>query len=367
MSNWDLMMPGMGLIAIGTTGVTIAYSGIAHTFVDGLHALTGLTLILGLIFFSTGLLEGGISTSNRAKATTLVVLSIALAFGTFAFTLSSVSSVPVFAGVLLIIVIPAVVIAYVAMKIPEYAKPVAGIFILASGAGIAAYVGFGLSGPDTYLINEQPIEEIMEEVEEAAPKAPVFKISILAGSSVQENPDYEPDLAHVTKGYIIEWANDDNTIHTATSAVDFGETFDSSMINPGEIFQIDTSNLELVEYQYMCIVHPWMTASFVLEEIKEPVKVDVSIPQGASIEQIGQFYYDPTDISVSIGTTVVWTNNDNAAHTATSGSLEQGISGEFDSDLIPPGGTFEHTFNTADTRDYFCLLHPWMKGTVTVE
>jgi plastocyanin len=361
------MMPGMGLIAIGTPGVKIAYSGIAHTFVDGLHALTGLTLILGLIFFSTGLLEGGISTSNRAKATTLVVLSIALAFGTFAFTLSSVSSVPVFAGVLLIIVIPAVVIAYVAMKIPEYAKPVAGIFILASGAGIAAYVGFGLVGPDTYLISEQPVEEITEQIEEVISTAPMFKISILAGSSVQENPDYEPDLAHVTKGHIIEWVNDDNTIHTATSAVDFGETFDSSMINPGETFQIDTSNLELGEYQYMCIVHPWMTASFVLEEAKEPVKADVSIPQGASIQQIGQVYYDPTDISVSIGTTVVWTNNDNAAHTATSGSLEQGISGEFDSDLIPPGGTFEYTFNTADTRDYFCLLHPWMKGTVTVE
>ena len=367
MSNWDLMMPGMGLIAIGTTGVTIAYSGIAHTFVDGLHALTGLTLILGLIFFSTGLLEGGISTSNRAKATTLVVLSIALAFGTFAFTLSSVSSIPVFAGVLLIIVIPAVVIAYVAMKIPEYAKPVAGIFILASGAGIAAYVGFGLVGPDTYLINEQPVEEITEQIEEVISTVPVFKISILAGSSVQENPDYEPDLAHVTKGHIIEWSNDDNTIHTATSAVDFGETFDSSMINPGETFQIDTSNLELGEYQYMCIVHPWMTASFVLEEAKEPVKVDVSIPQGASIQQIGQVYYDPTDISVSIGTTVVWTNNDNMAHTATSGSLEQGISGEFDSDLMPPGESFEYTFNTADTFDYFCLLHPWMIGTVNVE
>ena len=138
------------------------------------------------------------------------------------------------------------------------------------------------------------------------------------------------------------------------------------MINPGEIFQFDTSNLELGEYQYMCIVHPWMTASFVLEEAKEPVKADISIPQGASIQQIGQVYYDPTDISVSIGTTVVWTNNDNAAHTATSGNLEQGISGEFDSDLIPPGGTFEHTFNTASTNNYFCLLHPWMKGTVTV-
>ena len=41
MSNWDLMMPGMGLTAIGLAGVTISYAGVAHTFIDGMHALTG--------------------------------------------------------------------------------------------------------------------------------------------------------------------------------------------------------------------------------------------------------------------------------------------------------------------------------------
>jgi len=356
-------MPGMGLTAIGIAGVTLSYAGIAHTFIDGMHALTGLTLIIGLIFFSAGVLEGGVSTSNRAKATTLVVLSIVLSFGTFAFTLSPVSSVPVFAGLLLIIVVPAVVIAYVAMKIPEYTKPVAGIFILAAGAGIAAYIGFGLVGPEPYLIGQPPLEEIIEVV----PTASVFKISILAGSSEEGNPDYEPDLAHVTKGHIIEWTNDDSLAHTATSSIDFGETFDSSLLNAGETFRLDTSNLELGEYEYFCIVHSWMTASFVLEEEKEPVKVNVAIPQGAGIQQIGQIYYDPADIRISVGTTVVWTNNDNAAHTVTSGTLEQGISGEFDSDLMPPRGSFEHTFNVVGASDYFCILHPWMKGSVTVE
>ena len=50
MSNWDLMMPGMGLTSIGLAGVVISYSGIAHTFIDGMHALTGLTMFIGLIF-----------------------------------------------------------------------------------------------------------------------------------------------------------------------------------------------------------------------------------------------------------------------------------------------------------------------------
>ena len=74
-------MPGMGLTAIGLAGLTLSYAGIAHTFIDGMHALTGLTMFVGLIFLAAGILDGGVSTSNRAKATTLVILSIALGFG----------------------------------------------------------------------------------------------------------------------------------------------------------------------------------------------------------------------------------------------------------------------------------------------
>ena len=370
MSNWDLMMPGMGLTAIGVTGVTIAYSGIAHTFIDGMHALTGLTMIVGLIFLSAGILEGGVSTSNKAKATTLVILSIALAFGTFAFTLTPLSSIPVFAGVLLAIAMPSIVIAYVSMKIPEYAKPVAVIFVLAAGAGIAAYVGFGLSGPEPYLISKQQPEETektIEKTQETAPSAPVFKISILVDSSQQGNPDYDPDIAHVTKGNIIEWTNNDSVAHTVTSSADAGATFDSSLMDPASIFQVDTSKLEDGEYQYACMVHPWMTASFVLEEAKEPVKTDVSIVKGASTQQEGQIYFDPAEISVSIGTTIVWTNNDDSMHTVTSGTLEEGPSSDFDSGMISAGQTFEHAFDSAGVWNYYCAVHPWMKGTVTVE
>jgi len=160
MSNWDLMMPGMGLTAIGLAGVFISYAGIAHTFIDGMHALTGLTMFFGLIFLSAGILEGGVSTSNKAKATTLVIIAITLSFAMVGVVSSTVSTIPVFAGIMMIVAIPAIVIAYVAMKFPMYAKPMSIIFILASIAGIASYVGFGLVGPDTYLIHEEVIEEI---------------------------------------------------------------------------------------------------------------------------------------------------------------------------------------------------------------
>ena len=61
-------MPGGGLTAIGLAGLVTSYSGIAHTFIDGMHALTGLLFMFGLIIMTAGLLEGGISTSNRTKA-----------------------------------------------------------------------------------------------------------------------------------------------------------------------------------------------------------------------------------------------------------------------------------------------------------
>jgi len=57
MSNWDLMMPGMGLTAIGLAGVFISYSGVAHTFIDGMHALTGLTMFLFGLLLTFGVLQ----------------------------------------------------------------------------------------------------------------------------------------------------------------------------------------------------------------------------------------------------------------------------------------------------------------------
>jgi len=357
----------MGLVAIGIAGVFIAYSGIAHTFIDGMHALTGLTMFFGLIFLSAGILEGGVSTSTKAKATTLVIIAIALSFGMVGLAINTISTVPVFAGVMMIIAIPAIFIAYVTTKYPTYAKPMAIIFILASVVAIGSYVGFGFSGPQPYLISEEPIELIEELIEGVSPGAPVFSISILVGSAEQDNPDYEPDVAFIPQGHNIEWTNEDSVVHTVTSSVDFGDTFDSSLIDAGAVFKIDTSELALGEYEYMCIVHPWMIASIVIEESQEPVTTEVSIPLGAGIQQIGQIYYDPQDITVSTGTTVKWTNNDDTIHTVTSGIPEGGPSGIFDSVIIDAGSTFEYTFSSSETIDYYCIVHPWMIGSVTAE
>ena len=261
-------MPGGGLTAIGLAGLVTSYSGLAHTFIDGMHALTGLLFMFGLIIMAAGILEGGVSTSNRTKATGLAVISIVLGFATFATTMTENSTLPLFAGLLIMIAIPAIVISYFAMKMPTYLKPIGVIFILAFGTGIGLYMAFGFVSPEQYLVATE-VEEAVEVIEETVQEGPLFVISMLAGSAEQGAPDYEPDEAIVSQGHIIEWINDDEVSHTATSSVDFGETFDSGLLNAGESYKLDTNKLDLGTYEYMCIVHPWMVSTIIIEESVE--------------------------------------------------------------------------------------------------
>ena len=265
MSNWELVMPGGGLTAIGMAGLVTSYSGLAHTFIDGMHALTGLLFFFGLIFLGAGILDGGVSTSNRTKATVLVTISIILSFGAMGFVGSESTTLPTVAGLLMMITVPGIVIAYMATKMPQYVKPVGLIFIFAIGLGITVFFGFGILGPTGYLLPEA-VEEAVEEIVQEIPEGEIFAISILAGSDEQGNPDYDPDVATISKGSVIQWTNDDVVMHTVTSSLDFGETFDSSILNAGERFLLDSNKLDIGSYEYMCVVHPWMVASIVIEE-----------------------------------------------------------------------------------------------------
>ena len=88
---------------------------------------------------------------------------------------------------------------------------------------------------------------------------------------------------------------------------------------------------------------------------------------GAGVQQDGQIYYDPEVINVDVGTTVVWDNVDSTLHTVTSGTPSDGPDGLFDSSIISAGDTYKYTFDVAGPIDYFCIVHPWMVGTVNVE
>ena len=96
----------------------------------------------------------------------------------------------------------------------------------------------------------------------------------------------------------------------------------------------------------------------------------VSVPSGTSVPgcEATNECYIPADVSIDIGGEVTWSNDDTAAHTVTSGTAEGGPDGNFDSSLFMAGSTFSVKFTDYEpgTYDYFCMVHPWMVGTVTV-
>ncbi len=69
--------------------------------------------------------------------------------------------------------------------------------------------------------------------------------------------------------------------------------------------------------------------------------------------------YDPSDVEVSVGDTVQWTNVGDLGHTVT---FDDGP----DSGSLSTDDRFSHTFEEAGEFGYVCAIHPTMTGTVTV-
>ncbi|MDQ3969432.1 MAG: plastocyanin/azurin family copper-binding protein [Thermoproteota archaeon] len=92
--------------------------------------------------------------------------------------------------------------------------------------------------------------------------------------------------------------------------------------------------------------------------------VPVSIVPGSA--SLTTDAYQPNPVQVSVGETVTWTNDDSQPHTVTSGQ-DVTPDGRFDSGIMVPDATFEHTFTEAGEYRYFCLLYPNMAGTVQVD
>jgi len=75
---------------------------------------------------------------------------------------------------------------------------------------------------------------------------------------------------------------------------------------------------------------------------------------------IEDFDFDPADVAIQPGDTIMWVNRGNTPHTVTSDD------GHFDSEVLNPGESFMFTFPEAVTFSYHCEIHPSMTGSVTV-
>ena len=83
-------------------------------------------------------------------------------------------------------------------------------------------------------------------------------------------------------------------------------------------------------------------------------------PTDGNSVAIKNFAFVPPSLGVVSGTTVTWTNQDDVAHTVSADDDKTFDAG------VEPGQTFQFTAGAAGTYPYFCRVHPFMKGTLTV-
>jgi plastocyanin len=77
--------------------------------------------------------------------------------------------------------------------------------------------------------------------------------------------------------------------------------------------------------------------------------------------KIDNFVFTPAEAQISVGTTVVWTNDDDIPHTVVDADHK------WKSSALDTGDKFSHTFTEPGTFDYFCSLHPHMTGKIIVK
>ena len=75
---------------------------------------------------------------------------------------------------------------------------------------------------------------------------------------------------------------------------------------------------------------------------------------------IDNFTFNPETVTIQVGTTIVWENNDDIPHSIVE------TTGKFHSAALDTEDKFSFTFNQAGTFSYFCGLHPRMTGKIVV-
>ncbi len=102
----------------------------------------------------------------------------------------------------------------------------------------------------------------------------------------------------------------------------------------------------------------------ILYQLKDIPSYAITIPYSSQ----GNSHFEPGEVNIPLGMTVIWFNNDHAYHTVTTLSNSSYSPPEkFDSKFIPVnGGSFIHHFNKAGIYDYFDQQHPSNHGRIIV-
>jgi plastocyanin len=289
-------------------------------------------------------------------------------------------------GLAIVVVVMAVGAAIAIPNWHNFAKnppPVSTITTQATTSGAAAGGGASNAATGGVAQSSQPVTQPGTTV-----------VAILAGASVQGNPNFSPATAKLPLNSKVVWQNKDNTVHTATSGTgasdpNSGKIFDTKLINAGS----SSTPVELKGAKvgdvipYYCQIHPYMTAKLTVSAASPSgggaaatsssattstaatTGPTLTILAGASVQ--GNPAYKPDPITAKKGDTIQVINKDNTLHTVTSGkTLEDPNKGkQFDTSMINAGATAKISTASLNAGQYpfHCDVHPYMTGTLKVQ
>jgi len=250
--------------------------------------------------------------------------------------------------------------------------------------------------PVTQIRTERPAAQ-----QQQAPAAGTTAITILQGAAVQGSPDYDPDKAQVPLGNKIVWDNQDTVPHTATSGSGPSDPNNAKLFDTGIITGGEKSNpVEITGAKqgdtiaYHCTVHPYMTGELTIGAAgaqgggggqaggnatgaaqngtagagAAAGGPTINILEGASVQ--GSPDYDPDQLTAKKGDEVTVVNQDTVPHTVTSGTgpSDPNSAKQFNTSIINGGESAKISLAqvNAGQYDFYCMIHPYMTGKMTV-
>jgi plastocyanin len=208
---------------------------------------------------------------------------------------------------------------------------------------------------------------IIEPMEDATPEATGFTIPVQVwtpeassgatqdGTTITIGEEgFDPATLEITAGTTVTWMNVDDAPHSITSHDDlFGST--GLVTDESFSFTFDTAGTFTYYDSYRM---DFQGTIVVTEGAADADTSDASATESAVT--IGEEGFDPETLEVTVGTTVTWTNADDAPHTVTSHDDAFASSG------LVTDETFSFTFEEAGTYTYFDNYRPDLQGTIIV-
>ena len=221
------------------------------------------------------------------------------------------------------------------------------------------------------LLNEKyPELYVIEHKNRHYVEVEAFAYNFQTGNSLRLNMNYDP-----WEDRIREYIHCDVRDNQLRKELGVNQSFSASSIRYPKIFLSDGNaedkfTTDFIKYTNCLDIgsedEPVRKVSS--PEYGETPTYTISVPQGSSVpgcEEIAHCF-EPEEITIKEGQIIEWKNYDDAMHTITSGGPNDGPTGLFDSGLAEPDATYALKFDVAGDYPYFCMVHPWQTGSITV-